>query len=352
MRNRATLARTAAWVLVVFLGLTVGYEYGGPALEISPPQCDLGLLPVGRETVGEVTLRNSGWRTLTIQECRSTCGCSRLELSQARIPPGHSAVIRATVHGNTTQRAGVLSFILLKTDARQHREVRIPIVTLGMAGLRLLPDSLDFGAIPAELLPHQVRAKLIVKTDGAKPPIDRFRCQIDDPRLTARLEATQNGDADLVVELASGCPPGDCWTHVTIQEVDGGLSGTFPVHARVLGPHHAIPGTVMLDTGRPKDVSDGLQVTISRRQDGTSDSLSVTDVIVPPTLRDALVAHFDSSNHVILKAVAQVEPAAFQSRIQQSIRIHVHDDKMGDSVIALPVLVTLRPSGNQQANVQ
>ena len=182
------------------------------------------------------------------------------------------------------------------------------------------------------------------------PSIDRFRCRVDDPRLMARLEATQNGDADLVVELASGCSPGDCWTHVTIQELDGGLSGTFPVHARVLGPHHANPGTVMLDSGRPKDITDGRQVTISRRQDGTSDSLSVTDVIIPPTLRAVLMAKFDSSNEVTLKAVANAEPGTFRSRRQQSILIHVHDGKVGDSVIALPIAVTLRPSDDQQAN--
>ena len=30
---------------------------------------------------------NTGWRNLNISECRSTCGCLRLELSRQRIPP-------------------------------------------------------------------------------------------------------------------------------------------------------------------------------------------------------------------------------------------------------------------------
>ncbi len=349
--HSATIGRVAAWALVIGLGSFIAYDAAGPVLEITPTRCDLGLLPVGREAIGEVVLHNTGWRTLTVSECRSTCGYSRLELSETRIAPGATAVIRATVYGNSSHRAGELSAILLKTNARQSREARIPILTEGMAGLRLLPDSLDFGSIPVESLPHQVRAKLIVNTGHQQHSMDRFQCHIDDARLMARLEPTENGEADLVVELKADCLPGDCWTHVTIKEREGNLSGTYPVHARVLGPHHSNPSTVMLDAGRPGDVSEGRLVAISRRQDGTSDTLSVTEVAIPPRLQAALQAQIISPHEVRLFATTNDQLLTFQSRIQCAIQIHVHDDQAGDSVISLPIVVTLRPNRDQQGGV-
>lgn len=348
MRHRITLVRLVCWGLVLGFTVVLGWRATAPVLDIQPNPCDLGLLPLGREVARDVTLRNTGWRSLNIIECRSTCGCSRLELSRPLIPPGQSAVVRVTVYGNTTQRPGELSAILLKTDAREAAEVRIPIITQGVSGLRLIPDSIDFGSVPIESLPHPVRAKVVIDSGQSVPQIDRYRCRTDDARMSARLEPASDNALVLVVELSGECEPGDYWTHVTTAEQEGRHTGTFPVHARVLGSHMAKPGMVMLDSDRALDRTAGRAISVCRRRDGTADGLKIVAVELPVKLQAVATFEVEPDSSVTLRLQRNHPTQDFQTRVQHAVRIRVHDPMSGESLVTIPVVVTLRAASRQE----
>lgn len=340
---RSTVLRIVGWSSAVGFSLSVLFAVAQPRLEITPGKCDLGLMTPGTEASGEVTLRNTGWRSLTIQECRASCGCSRLELSREQIPPGQTAVIRAMVHANVTHRGGEISMIHLKTNCGRQPDYRIPITTLGAAGLRLIPDSVDLGAVSSDSPSLPVRARLVVNPRPPGPHAEAFECRIDDPHLTARLVDSPQDETEVEVQLIEGTPPGDYWSHLTVTEINGRRSAVFPVHATVLGPHHSKPGIVLLNAGNVTDRSAGKRVLVTRRHDGTADGLTITDVVVPPILQEFLTTQIEASDALRIKVTSVNLRGSNRSRVQQSICIHVRDPQLGDSSITMPVAITLTP---------
>jgi len=248
------------------------------------------------------------------------------------------------VFPNSATRPGELSTIHVKTDSRTQPEIRIPIVTDGVAGIRLIPDSIDFGALVEESLPARQLATLTVNSNR-ELPFGQFHCRVDDARFQAHVLNTSEAKSSVViqVELLRGSAPGDYWTDLDVIAPDGQVLGSFPVHAQVLGRYHAKPGTIILDAGRAEDCTEGRVVTVSRRSDGTSAALSIAEVVVPPALQSAVVASCVGPNRFVMKSVRRQGPAPFQSRIRAAIRVRIQDPDLGDSFVTVPVSVTVRP---------
>lgn len=312
-------------------------------LELSSPQCNVGLMTLGTESFAEVKLRNTGWPTITILECHASCGCSRVELSKQEISPGETAILRATVIPSTTHRRGEISAVTIRTDGVKQPEIRIPVVTEGVAGLRLAPASLDFGSVPIASLPSVVRAKLICNSGSTldATSIENLRISVDDPRLSARVHLNPEGDPEIELSLNAGIPAGDYWTHITVSDDLGRFNATAPVHAQVLGMYYANPSSLMLDSGNVSDCTLGRRISISRRKDGTSSGVVVTKVSMPEPLEKAAIAQWEASN-VTLRISTEAPTTAFQSRLQQSVQVEVCDDLSNHSVLNVPVVVTVR----------
>lgn len=315
----------------------------GPWLELSSPECHLGLMTVGTESFAEITLRNTGWRSSVILTCHASCGCSRVELSQREISPGESAVLRATVTPNPTQRPGEISVLTIRTDGALQPEIRIPVVTDGVAGLRLVPASLDFGSVPMTSLPSVMHSRMIFNSGVTRDAtvMRNLTCRVDDPRLSVRVSQSSDREPGIEVELKGGIPAGDYWTHVTVSDDQGRFLATAPVHAQVLGEYYAHPGALILDSGNMRDCTAGRRVRISRRIDGTSDGVIVTNVTLPKLLDQIATVEWEACN-ILIKIRADAPSTSFQSRLQQSATIEVRDASLTSIVLNLPLVVTVR----------
>src|SRR4030067_3357442 len=79
----------------------------GPSLELPKTQFDFGKVTEGKVVDHIFTFKNTGSATLTINEVKTSCGCTAALLSKKELAPGEEGTIKVEL--NTANRSGKMS---------------------------------------------------------------------------------------------------------------------------------------------------------------------------------------------------------------------------------------------------
>jgi hypothetical protein len=109
-----------AFLAVIGLVWLAGCQPGGPKIEISPAERDLGQTKqVKLET--SYTVRNSGSQPLKISKVYTSCDCTKATIEREVIPPGETAELKVTMDPALLNLYGKIrrDIILETNDPRQ-----------------------------------------------------------------------------------------------------------------------------------------------------------------------------------------------------------------------------------------
>ena len=86
-------------------------RYPQPSVQITPPEVDLGVVPVGQAVERVFLIRNVGELRLLITDVRSTCQCTVADLPSRAVTPGTAVQLhvtfKATSAGEKSQRVKI-----------------------------------------------------------------------------------------------------------------------------------------------------------------------------------------------------------------------------------------------------
>ena len=148
----------------VFL-LMAAPALAAPSITVEKPLHDFGTVTQGEKVDHLFTVRNRGDQPLTINQIRSSCGCTAATLSAKTISPGKSGEVKVTF--DSANFAGQVT----KTIYLESNDPRTPSALLTMQGkileiIAATPRTLNLGALKAgsrkELL-------LTLENRGSKP---------------------------------------------------------------------------------------------------------------------------------------------------------------------------------------
>jgi len=83
-------ARVLVIGVIAVIAVIAWFQGSRPSLEISPLVLDMGPVWDGQSLARTVTLKNTSWRTLKIEDIRSDCGCTVPKLAVSELKPGQS----------------------------------------------------------------------------------------------------------------------------------------------------------------------------------------------------------------------------------------------------------------------
>jgi hypothetical protein len=341
MRKLAQILFAFAFVAVLS-SAGFGFRYHWvPKLRVEPELIELGHLAIGVDSVSHVKLHNDGRTPLVILNYSATCGCSRVELTDRVVAPGETAILRVSVFGSAGQSPGVISEVLLKTNDPRRPEFSVPVTCRGTYGIRCEPERVDFAEVSPEELPQERRVRIISSTPSLASA-KSFRCRIDDPQFTARVQPTDvSHHFDLFVALFPGSAGGDLWSHAIIEGADDRIRCVIPIHATVRGPFTTTPRVVMLDSSHVGDRSEGKRVSVRRRTGGSGD-VTITEVLIPENLR-AIIDVQQRGDRLMILRIANEDPVHFRTRFQQPVRLKIRAADGVTGEVTIPVVVVLRP---------
>jgi hypothetical protein len=83
----------AGGFFLLALGRAALPAFQQPRVTLSPPQIDVGPVPVGQSVTRTFLVNNSGSSRLIIRDVKSSCECSLARLARRDVPPGASVPV-------------------------------------------------------------------------------------------------------------------------------------------------------------------------------------------------------------------------------------------------------------------
>jgi len=126
-------------------------------LKLEPARLDLGSVSTNKNATGTVRLVNTGTGPITIQECKTSCGCTSTNCPKGReLQPGESAEVDIRITGGTRARKISKTVTFRVVD---QQPVILPVSVQVIAYVTIEPMTIDPEKVPD--------GKLIIKaTDG------------------------------------------------------------------------------------------------------------------------------------------------------------------------------------------
>jgi len=167
-RFRARLAILAVIVLLfaVFLIWRMNIE-GGPRLELTQTEWDLGRVQHDSRTRIRVPFRNSGDSPLVISRVVSGCSCIATEADKPSYEPGESGYVDVEVHAGGLPGGKILQGIYLYTNETKRPYHSVTLTGTMAASLRVTPNPLNLGEV---LVGSSPEGELLVIAVGETTP--------------------------------------------------------------------------------------------------------------------------------------------------------------------------------------
>ena len=124
--NRKTIKILTFAALAVSLVLSAAAAAKGPKIVFKTDKWDFGKIKQGKEATYEFAFKNEGDEVLQIGNVESSCGCTAILVSNKKVAPGESGVIKVTF--NSTGYAGeVVKYIYVESNDAANRRSQLKI---------------------------------------------------------------------------------------------------------------------------------------------------------------------------------------------------------------------------------
>ncbi len=142
------LIRLCMTIIILSLLLTLQLLAATPRLAVDQPTFNFGAVPQGKKVDHVFTFTNKGDAPLTIEQVRTSCGCTAANTAARLIEPGKKGEIKVTF--DSTNYAGTIS----KTVFVHSNDPQVPIYSLILQGtvseeIAVTPRQLNLGTIKA-----------------------------------------------------------------------------------------------------------------------------------------------------------------------------------------------------------
>ncbi|MCC6483742.1 MAG: DUF1573 domain-containing protein [Armatimonadetes bacterium] len=144
MRMHRYSGLVAAFAVVV--ALSASMASAAPKIAFSNTKYDWGKEPQGAKVNLVWDFKNTGDQTLTINNVRTSCGCTNAQASTKTIAPGKSAKITA-VFNSAGYRGKVMKSITVETNDPQNGTVSLTAAGLIQPPLDVFPQRVNFGTL-------------------------------------------------------------------------------------------------------------------------------------------------------------------------------------------------------------
>lgn len=109
-----------------YLSASFGAAAKGPKIVFKTDKWDFGKVKQGKEAAYEFAFKNEGDEVLQIGNVESTCGCTAVLVSNRKINPGGSGIIKVTF--NSTGYAGeVIKYVYVETNDPSNRRAQLRV---------------------------------------------------------------------------------------------------------------------------------------------------------------------------------------------------------------------------------
>ena len=331
------MRRLSALVAVMLLPLLVQAQ---PRLVLEPASLDFGTLAQRQTRDADVTLRNAGDASLTIQRVDATCGCTVPELTVDTLAPGASTTMHVEFNSQQFQFKET-TFLKIYTDNPAQRVIDYQI----LANIE----------VPLEMRPASTLLRFPTVQGGETASI--------------RYEFQASGVADLQIEPATW--PRD-WLDIDVQpESSGRATVVFTVrpdspagtHREALKLRTNVPEVPVVNLEADVRVVNDLIVNMDRVnlrlarpgqklstrvrvaavEPGTDFALTGAEVDIPGLA--ATVENNGNEAFAVLEgeAMAADHPFAAEARGRIAGTLTIHTNLDSSPVLQVPVTYILRP---------
>jgi len=157
-------------------------------VSVEPERLDLGSIATNNNATGTVRLVNTGAKPITIQDCKTSCGCTSTNCPRGReLRPGDSAEVEIRVTGGTRARR-ISKTVTFRVVGQQ--SVILPVTVDVIAYVMVAPRT----ANPSE----GPEGKVVLKATDAQP----FRITSMIPPIIEELPAEAAIEHELVINWA------------------------------------------------------------------------------------------------------------------------------------------------------
>ncbi|MDW8243182.1 MAG: DUF1573 domain-containing protein [Thermogemmata sp.] len=185
---------------------TVGMADEAGSLHCVQPVADKGDCKAGSLLTHIFELRNSGASPVLITRVESSCGCSRLLVSQREVPPGTTALLSLELATLTQpeglQRWPVRVYYRDKAEDTKEKTLELLVCARIVREIEVQPTRLIISASGAT-------AHTITIRDQRSRPLTIRRVTSVSPFVTTRVESTTPGHYRITVGIAEQTPEGE-----------------------------------------------------------------------------------------------------------------------------------------------
>lgn len=176
----------------------IGQDEAAPRIHIPHHHVDVGRISLGHHDI-EVEIFNHGTDELQISGLKTSCGCTRADVSETLIGPGKTGILTVSVSPRSAEIRSAKVSVYSNDTRRQKVDVTVSWVAVGPVAVK--PMSVEFGPVA----PHSMTAKTIRvewEVDESGDPLchtSRVQCRPAE-LLEARLKQSQLVEDQLVEE--------------------------------------------------------------------------------------------------------------------------------------------------------
>jgi hypothetical protein len=224
-------------------------------LTVDPAELDMGTIATGKSATGTVRLTNSGPDPITIQDCRTSCGCTTTSCPKGKaLQPGESADVEIRLSGGSRARRVKKTVTFRVVD---QQPVTMPVSVQVVAYVTIEPMTID----PEEAIDGRV---LIKATDEQPFRIVSMTPQIievfpTEPSLAHEVFL----DWDVWRELGRG--------RRMVFKIDHPKTDSVTTIVRVKPKRSPRPTNRQVPDRRPDDRTDRQKTRDSLRESGIAD---------------------------------------------------------------------------------
>jgi hypothetical protein len=121
-------------------------EAAPSTLTVEPAQLDMGTVATNKYATGTVSLINNGPDPITIQDCRTSCGCTSTNCPKGKeLQPGESAEVQIRLSGGTRARKIAKTVTFRVVD---QQPVVMPVSVQVVAYVTIAPMTIDPEKVP------------------------------------------------------------------------------------------------------------------------------------------------------------------------------------------------------------
>jgi len=136
------LPRMLTLMLVMAITFPLVSTAASPTLEISPKEHNFGEVQFGKQATARFTVRNVGSEALVIRRVRTSCGCTKAELSSRELPPKEPTELTVTFDSSGLSAGKKIKTVFLESNDRDNPITKVSIFATVIREVVVEPDRL------------------------------------------------------------------------------------------------------------------------------------------------------------------------------------------------------------------